>query len=175
MADPEYFFAPVADIFTPIATYLQTNTGFSSYFLEQSKNHALERWDWLPTNGSGGKSLDNPGRFPARVLDSIDFRVDVACRSKTFDGAWKMLQQFLTAARRIKHASGHLESWRVEDSSDQGATLKTVVTITYVWTMPLLEQPIDRPAEAKTIAAVKFDTTSAPYGVDDGTLVVPLG
>lgn len=173
MAASAYFFAPVADVFAPIAAALETATTKKSYFLEQSKNRALERWDWTPTQGAAGMKLDNPGRFPQRVLDGTEFRCDIACRGKTFDVAWLMVQQLLTASRAIKAAAGRMEGWRVEDSSDQASTLKSVVTVTLVWTMPLLEQSLD--VTLAPITNVQFDTTSAPYGVDNGTLIVPTG
>lgn len=178
MPEPaQFFFDPEEDIFKPIATLLETATGKKSYFLEPSRNHAAVRWDWTPTQGAAGIKLDNPGHFPQRQLDSTEFRCDIACRGKTHGDAWKMLQQLLSASRRVKYASGRMETWRVEESSDQAATQKTVITVTMVWTMPLLEQPLDAQTKVApaTITNVQFDTTSSPYGVDDGKLIVPTG
>lgn len=171
MAD--YFFAPVADVFTPIAAELELYTGLKSYFLEQSKNHALDRWDWQPTQGTGGL-VDMTGGIN-RPLTQIEFRCEIACRAKTHDNAWYMAQQFLTATRKVKAASARLESWTVSPSSDQAATLKNVIVLTMVWTMPLLEQDLEKSTSLAPIAHVQFDTSDPQYGVDDDTLIAPLG
>ena len=172
-----YFFDPRADIFEPIAQLLKTATAKDSYFLESSRNHALARWDWTPTSGSGSSGPQNPGHHPTRPLDTIEFRADIACRGKTHSDAWLMVQQLLTASRRIKAAAGRLESWRVEESSDQAATLKNVVTVTMSWRMPLLEVPLDAASttEPVTITDAQLDTSATEYGANDGTLIAPLG
>jgi len=172
-----YYFDPRADIFVPLAQLLKTATGKDSYYLESSRNHALARWDWTPTNGNASAGPQNPGRFPQRSLDSIDFRADIACRAKTHGDAWLMVQQFMTGARQLKAAAVRLESWRVEESSDQAATLKNVVTITVMWRMPLLEVPLDAASttEPVTITDAQLDTSAPEYGTDDGTLIAPLG
>lgn len=172
-----YFFDPVADLFEPISAALKAATGKESYFLEQSKNHAVERWDWMPTTGAAA-GPETPGLDTTsgqRALCSIDFRCDIACRAKTVGGAWQMAQLFISASRKVKAASGVLEGWRIAETSDQPATQKNVVYLTMVWRRPLLELPLDAGTTPVVIKHVEFDTTSAPYGDDDGTLVAPQG
>lgn len=172
MSDP-YFFAPKADLFDPIAALLEATTATKSYLLEQSRNHAVARWDWLPTEGPfSGPSMvgDSP-----RVLADVEFRCDVACRAKTFDQAWLMAQQFGSALRRIKFAGGKIESWKVTESSDQAATLKTVLVLTVVWIAPFIEQPLGNATTKAIVTSVGFDTTSDDYGEDDNSLIAPSG
>lgn len=172
-----YFFDPVADIFEPIAAKLEAATGLKSYFLEQSRNHAATRWDWTPTAGSvaGPEMVGNDTTAGQRALGTVEFRAEIACRGKTHGDAWRMMQELLSASRSIKAASGRIESWLVEESSDQASTLKNVVKVTMVWPRPLLEQPLDAPTVPVTIQHVQFDTETEPYGTDDGTLIAPMG
>lgn len=175
MATPdEYFFDPIADVFTPVKDLLKTATGKDSYFLEPSRNHAIERWDWTPRDGTAAQGPDNPGPHPQRSLDTVDFRCDIACRGRTYTAAWLMLQQLVSACRRVKCAAFRIEGYATTESSDQAATLKTVVIATVVFKMPLLEQPLDKGTTTATIEHAEFDT-SPPYGDDDGTLIAPLG
>lgn len=172
-----YFFDPIDDIFTPIAAKLKAATGKDSYFLEPSRNHALSRWDWMPTSGniSGPEQIGVDTTSGQRPLASLDFRCDIACRGKTHAEAWRMVQELLSASRAVKAAAGAIEAWRVEPSSDQAATLKNVVTVTMLWRRPLLEQPLDAPTAPVTIQDVAFDTSSPTYGDNDGTLIAPQG
>ena len=170
-----YFFDPKADVFDPIAALLERVTGLKSYFLESSRNHAASRWDWTPTTGGPAQGPQMPGRHPVRPLETIDFRCDIACRGKTHADAWRMVQQLLSASREVKAAAGRLESWRVEESSDQAATLKNVVTVTMAWAQPLLEQPLTVATQAVEITAAQLDTSGTDYDTDDGTLIAPLG
>lgn len=173
MADPLYYLSPKVDVFDPIAAFIQAKTGIPSYFLEQSTNRPVVHYEWSPQAGTFGPTK-HPG-VGNRELATVEWGVQVLCRGKTHDDAWKMAAWFASAARRVKYAGFRLDSWSVPESSAQPATQKTDVILSVTFTVPFIELPIaDEGSEAVTVTAVGFDTT-APYGTDDGTLRPPLG
>lgn len=173
MADPLYYLGPKVDIFDPVVALLETKTGIPSYFLEQSTNRRPVHYEWSPQAGTftGAKYS---GKGP-RILAHVEWTVQVLCRGKTHDEAWKMAAWFASAARRVKQAGFRLDSWSVPESSSQPATQKTDVILTCTFLAPFVELPIDSEGvEPVTVTAVGFDTAS-PYGTDDGTLRPPTG
>jgi hypothetical protein len=108
----DYYFDPELDVFKPIADLIELWTGFKSYYQQKGQNHAVQRFDWTPTNGNA-KGPVNPGyaASPNRPLADIEYRADIACRGKTGGEAWRMVQILLTASRQVKGAAGVLEAW----------------------------------------------------------------
>jgi hypothetical protein len=172
----DHFFDAEADVFDKVSALIETWTGFKSYYQQNSTNHAIQRFDWTPVGGVASQPL-NPGRAHAanRPLWDIEFRCDIACRGKTSGEAWRMAQIVLTAIRQTHAANAKLESWRPTETSDQAATLKTVVFLTVVWKLPLMELDLTNEVTRVTFIDAHFDTSTPPYGVDDDTLIAPLG
>jgi hypothetical protein len=161
---------PVSEIFTPIAALLETATTVKSYFAERSSNRAPKRWDWEPTGGAvegASRATDLP-----RSLHDVRFGVDIYCRAKTFDEAWTMLEQLVTALIDKNAHAYEIGSWRWLAESGEASTLKHAIILSVEFVLPVFEQMLSAGAtDYATVTTVTFDTSSA---VDpDGTLHTP--
>lgn len=162
--------APVAEIFEPVAAYLKLTTNVPSYFGDKTGNRAAVRWDWEPTGGSfEGASRAND--YP-RSLHDVRFGVDIYCRAQSFDAAWQMLEQVITA---LLEKSGHayeIGGWQWADGSGESSTQKHSIVLSVSFVLPVFEHALDRAGyEPVTILAVGFDTSNTAD--PDVTLLTP--
>lgn len=165
-----YTLAPQAEIFGPIAAYLQAATGITSTFTGNGTHRPQQSWDWEPTSGT----LDGPSRsgdYP-RALHDVNVGFRIYCRAPTFDASWTMLEQLVSAIREKSGAAYQSASWEWMDASDESSTLKTSLVLNVTFVLPLFEHQLGGSGyEKATITAVGFDTHNT--NSTDGVLLTP--
>lgn len=165
-----YTLAPQSEIFAPVAALLKAATGIDSFFANAGTHRPQKSWDWEPSGGS----FDTPSRasdYPRSLHDvKVGFRI--YCRALTFDDAWTMLEQVISALREKVGAACEITSWEWGDASDESSTLKTSVVLNVSFVLPVFEHQLGGAGyEKATITAVGFDTHNS--NDNDGALLTP--
>lgn len=162
---------PKAEIFTPVAELLESATNVKSFFLEKTANRPTKSYDWEPSGGP----FDGPSLIGdvVRSLFDVSFTVDIHCRAPSFDEAWTMVEDLVTALGRKVQFAFQLQGLTVGDASGESSTQKHTLALTVVFALPIFEQPLDQHGTAKaTVTSVGLNDSA---GVDpDGTLTAPL-
>jgi hypothetical protein len=166
---------PQADIFDPIAEALDTATSVKSFFGAKhlAANGAPPRYVWVPTTGA----FDGPrevGGYP-RALTDVLMTFDVHCWAATFDGAWALVRNLVTAVRMApgqKWGGAWYELGAVDALPSEASLRGWVLTVPISLRIPLLESDLDGQTYVPvTIESVVLDDSQ---GVDgDGTLTAP--
>lgn len=162
---------PQEDVFAPVAQLLESATSVKSFFGAKhlSSNGSPPRYVWVPTSGTVGGGM-TIGGYPRNLVD-VAMVFDVHCWHKTFDLAWALAVNLISACYQVDGI--HFEVGGIDASPSDDSLQGWVLTVPLQVRVPIFEADLDKPAFMPVVIQdVALDDSQ---GIDgDGELTAPL-